>query len=119
MTGYFDKIVIKELFSAEGLFVGEIDLDEKEYIANVLIEANAIGLYSPLEIVTIANKIYRMETLLVSQGFIHYIKFGDLYKGNWRVIVHFLNEEEIEEWEKNAIKDAFKGNELDNELTKK
>lgn len=101
--GYFDKIVIKELFSAEGLIVGEIDLDEDEYIANVLIEVNSIGVYSSNEIVTITNKIAKMETLLVAQGFIHDIKFGDLYKGNWRIIVHFLDEKEIEEWEKIAI----------------
>ena len=102
--GYFDKIVIKELFSAEGLIVGEIDLDEDEYIANVLIEVNPIGVYSTTEITTIVNKIEKMETLLVKQGFIHDIKFGDLYKGNWRIIAHFLDEDEIEEWEKNAIK---------------
>lgn len=112
--GYFDKIVIKELFSAEGFVIGEIDLDEEEYIANVLVEVNIIGLYSPLETVNIANKIKKMETLLVEQGFIHDIKFGDLFEGNWRIKVHFLNEDEIEEWEKNAIKDAFKGNELAN-----
>lgn len=103
--GYFDKIVIKELFSAEGLIVGEIDLDEDEYIANVLIEVNPVGVYSPTEIATIVNKIEKMETLLVAQGFIHDIKFGDLYKGNWRVMAHFLDEDEIEEWEKNAIKE--------------
>ncbi len=102
--GYFDKIVIKELLSAEGLIVGEIDLDEDEYIANVLIEVNPIGVYSTTEIVAIVNKIEKMETLLVEQGFIHDIKFGDLYKGNWRIIAHFLDEDEIEEWEKNAIK---------------
>lgn len=102
--GYFDKIVIKELFSAEGLIVGEIDLDEDEYIANMLIEVNPIGVYLPTEIATIVNKIEKMETLLVKQGFIHDIKFGDLYMGNWRIIVHFLNEDEIEEWEKNVIK---------------
>ncbi len=33
--GYFDKIVIKELFSVKGLVVGEIELDEKEYLANI------------------------------------------------------------------------------------
>ena len=103
--GYFVKIVIKELFSAEGLIVGEIDLDEGEYIANVLIEVNPVGVYSPTEIATIVNKIEKMETLLVAQGFIHDIKFGDLYKGNWRVMAHFLDEDEIEEWEKNAIKE--------------
>lgn len=103
--GYFDKIVIKELFSAEGLIVGEIDLNEDEYIANVLIEVNPIGVYLPIEIVTIANKIENMETQLVAQGFIHDIKFGDLYKGNWRMIVHFLDEDDIEEWEKNAMKE--------------
>ena len=101
--GYFDKIVIKELFSAEGLIVGEIDLDENEYIANVLVEVNPIGVYSSTEIVTITNKIAKMETLLVAQGFIHDIKFGDLYKGNWRIIVHFLDKDEIKEWEKIAI----------------
>ncbi len=103
--GYFDKIVIKELFSAEGLIVGEIDLDEEEYIANVLIEVNPIGVYSTTEIAAIVNKIEKMETLLVAQGFIHDIKFGDLYMENWRIIVHFLDEDEIEEWEKNAMKE--------------
>lgn len=102
--GYFDKVVIKELLSAEGLVVGDIDLDEDEYIANMLIEVNPIGVYLPTEIATIVNKIEKMETLLVKQGFIHDIKFGDLYMGNWRIIVHFLNEDEIEEWEKNVIK---------------
>ena len=102
--GYFDKTVIRELFSAEGLIVGEIDLDEDEYIANILIEVNTVGVYLPTEIVAIVNKIEKMEILLVEQGFIHDIKFGDLYKGNWRVIVHFLDEDEIEEWEKNAMK---------------
>jgi hypothetical protein len=106
---YFDKTVIKGLFSAEGLVVGEIDLDEDEYIANVLIEVNAVGVYLPTEIAIIANKIVDMDTLLVTQGFIHDIKFGDLYKGNWRIIVHFLNEDEIKEWEENVIKKAFKG----------
>jgi hypothetical protein len=105
---YFDKIVIRELFSAEGFIVGEIDLDEDEYIANVLVEVNVVGVYLPTEITAIVNKIEKMENLLVTQGFIHDIKFGDLYKGNWRVMVHFLNEDEIEEWEKNVIKDAFK-----------
>lgn len=81
--GYFDKIVIKELLSAEGLIVGDIDLDEDEYIANVLIEVNSIGVYSTTEIATIVNKIEKMEMLLVKQGFIHDIKFGDLYMGNW------------------------------------
>jgi len=102
--GYFDKIVIKELFSAEGLIVGEIDLDEEEYIANMLIEVNPVGIYLPTEIATIVNKIEKMETILVKQGFIHDIKFGDLYRGSWRVIVHFLDEDELEEWENNAIK---------------
>jgi hypothetical protein len=101
--GYFDKIVIKELFSAEGLVVGEIDLDEGEYIADILIEVNPVGVYSTTEILTIVNKIEKMETLLVAQGFIHDIKFGDLYRGNWRLIAHFLDENELEEWEKEAI----------------
>lgn len=103
--GYFDKIVIKELFSAEGLIVGEIDLDEDECIANILIEVNSIGVYSPTEILTIANKIEKMDTLLVAQGFIHDIKFGDLYRGNWRIMAHFLDEDELEEWEKNVLKE--------------
>lgn len=103
--GYFDKIVIKELLSAEGLVVGDIDLDEDEYIANILIEVNPTGVYLPTEIAAIVNKIEKMETLLVKQGFIHDIKFGDLYMGSWRIIAHFLNEDEIEEWEKNAMKE--------------
>lgn len=106
--GYFDKTVIRELFSAEGLIVGEIDLDEDEYIANVLIEVNAVGVYLPTEVMAIVNKIEKMETLLVEQGFIHDIKFGDLYRGSWRIIVHFLNEGEVREWEENVIKSAFK-----------
>ena len=104
-TGYFDKIVIKELLSAEGLIVGDIDLDEDEYMANVLIEVNSVGLYSPQEIASIVAKIEKMETLLVMQGFIHDIKFGDLFRGSWRILIHFLNEDEMEEWEKNAIKE--------------
>ena len=105
MVGYFDKIVIKELFSAEGLIVGDIDLDEDKYIASVFVEVNMTGLYSPCDIGLLVGKIENLETNLVMQGFIHDIKFGDLYKGNWRVIVHFLDENEIEEWEKNAIKE--------------
>lgn len=104
-TGYFDKVVIKELLSAEGLIVGDIDLDDDEYMANVLIEVNPVGLYSSLEISGIVSKIERIETTLVMQGFIHDIKFGDLYKGNWRILIHFLDEDEIEEWEKNANKE--------------
>lgn len=100
---YFDKIVIKELFSVEGLIVGDIDLDEEEYVANMLIEVNPIGVYLHTEIAAIVNKIEKMETLLVKQGFIHDIKFGDLYMGNWRIIVHFLDKDEIEEWEKKVI----------------
>ena len=103
-TGYFDKVVIKELLSAEGLIVGDIDLDDDEYMAEVLIEVNPVGLYSPKEIVTIVTKIEKMETLLVTQGFIHDIKFGDLFRGGWRILVHFLDEDEIKEWEENAIK---------------
>jgi hypothetical protein len=103
--GYFDKIVIKELLSADGLIVREIDLDEDEYIANVLVEVNPIGVYSTTEITAIANKIENIQAQLVKQGFIHDIKFGDLYMGNWRIIVHFLDEDEIEEWEKNAMKE--------------
>lgn len=103
--GYFDKIVIKELLSARGLNVGDIDLDEDEYIANVLIEVNPIGLYSTTEIVTIVNKIEKIQTELVATGFIHDIKFGDLYRGSWRIIIHFLDKDEIEEWENNAIKE--------------
>ena len=103
-TGYFDKIVIKELLSAEGLIVGDIDLDSDEYIANVIIEVNPIGIYLPKEVATIVAKIEKMETLLVAQGFIHDIKFGDLFRGGWRILIHFLNEDEIEEWEKNVIK---------------
>lgn len=102
--GYFDKIVIKELLSAGGLNVGDIDLDEDEYIANVLIEVNPIGVYSTTEIVAIVNKVEKIQIQLVNTGFIHDIKFGDLYMGNWRIIIHFLDEDEIEEWEKNAIK---------------
>lgn len=93
---YFDKVVIKELLSAEGLVVGDIDLDEDEYIANVLIEVNPVGLCSPSDIGLLALKIEKLETKLVMQGFIHDIKFGDLYEGNWRVIIHFLDEDEIE-----------------------
>lgn len=106
--GYFDKTVIRELFSAEGLIVGEIDLIEDEYIANILIEVNSIGVYLPTKVATIVTKIAKIEQLLVEQGFIHDIKFGDLYRGNWRIIVHFLNEDEIKEWEENVVKDAFK-----------
>lgn len=106
--GYFDKTVIRELFSAEGLIVGEIDLNEDEYIANILIEVNDVGVYLPTEVTTIVTKIAKIETLLVEQGFIHDIKFGDLYRGNWRIIVHFLNEDEIKEWEENVVKEAFK-----------
>lgn len=103
-TGYFDKVVIKELFSAQGFIVGDIDLDDNEYMANVLIEVNASGIYLTDEIVSIVTRILRMENLLITQGFIHDIKFGDLVKGTWMIFVHFLNEEEIEEWEENAIK---------------
>lgn len=102
--GYFDKIVIKELFSTAGLVVGEIDLDKDEYIANILIEVSPVGLYSPREIGLLADKIKKLETELIAQGFIHDIKFGDLYMGSWRVIAHFLDEDEIKEWEENAIK---------------
>lgn len=101
--GYFDKVVIKELLSAEGLVVGEIDLDKDDYIANVLIEVNPIGTYSPCDIGLLATKIEKLETRLVMQGFIHDIKFGDLYKGSWRLIIHFLDEDEINEWEENAM----------------
>ena len=79
-TGYFDKVVIKELFSADGLIVGNIDLDEDEYMANILIEVNHVGLYSPCDIGLLVGKIEKLEIELVKQGFIHDIKFGDLYK---------------------------------------
>ena len=102
--GYFDKIVVKELFFAEGLIVGYIDLDYAEYMANVLIEVNPVGLYLPQEIASIVSKIQKMEKRLVTQGFIHDIKFGDLARGSWMILVHFLDEDEIEEWEENAIK---------------
>jgi hypothetical protein len=105
--GYFDKTVIREFFSAEDLIVGEIDLDEDEYIANVFIEVNIMGVYLPAEIMSIVKKIEKMETLLVEQGFIHDIKFGDLYNGNWRIIVHFLNDDEIKKWEEDTVKAAF------------
>lgn len=103
-TGYFDKVVIKELFSAEGLIIDGIDLDEEEYVANVLVEVNSVGIYLPTEIAGVLNKIKKMSTKLVEQGFIHDIKFGDLVKGSWMIFVHFLDEDEIEEWEKGAIK---------------
>jgi len=106
--GYFDKTVIRELFSAEGFVVGEIDLNEDEYIADILIEVNDMGVYLPTEVATIVTKIAKIETLLEAQGFIHDIKFGDLYGGSWRIMVHFLNEDEIQEWEENVVKDAFK-----------
>ena len=100
---YFDKIVIKALLTQAGLVVGDINLDHDEYIAEVFIEVNAIGLYSPQDIHSIASKIENLETKFVMQGFIHDIKFGDLYKGNWRILIHFLDEDEIEEWEEEAI----------------
>lgn len=102
--GYFDKVVIKELFSAKGLTVGDIDLDD-EYMADVLIEVNPVGLYSPQEIASIVEKIKSLEIELVKQGFIHDIRFGNLVKGSWMIFVHFLNEDELEEWEENAIKE--------------
>lgn len=94
----FDKNAIKELFLQIGLNVGDIDLDEDNYIATVYIEINSVGLYSPMEINIIAGKIEHLETELVMKGFIHDIKFGDLYKGNWRLLIHFLNEDEIENY---------------------
>lgn len=103
-VGYFDSKVIRELLSGEGLVVGDIELDNDEYIAEVLIEVSFVGLYSPVDIGLLVNKIERLETRLVLQGFIHDIKFGDLYKGNWKIFIHFLDGDEIEEWEKNVIK---------------
>jgi hypothetical protein len=100
----FDKNAIKELFLQKGMIVGDIDLDEDGYIATVYIEVNSIGLYSPMEINIIAGKIKNLETELVMKGFIHDIKIGDFYKGNWRILIHFLNEDEIAEWEENVLK---------------
>lgn len=100
----FDKSAIRELLSQEGLLIiGDINLDNDEYIAEILIEVNPVGVYSPCEIGLIAGKIEKLETELAMKGFIHDIKFGDLYKGNWRLLIHFLNEEEIEEWEEKVI----------------
>ena len=101
--GYFDKRAIKELLSQKGLVVGEINLDHDEYIAEVFIEVSATGLYSPCDIGLIAGKIENLETQLVMQGFIHDIKMGDLYKGNWKILIHFLDDDEIEKWEEEAI----------------
>lgn len=106
-AGYFDKVVIKELLSAKGIIVGDIDLDDKEYVANVLIEVNTAGLYLTKEIDNIVMKIKKIESELVRQGFIHDIKFGDLYIGRWRILVHFLNEEEMKEWEENVIRESY------------
>ncbi len=94
----FDKNAIKELFLQIGLNVVDIDLDEDKYIASVYIEINSVGLYSPITINMIAGKIEHLETGLVMKGFIHEFKFGDLYKGRWRLLIHFLNEDEIEEY---------------------
>lgn len=102
--GYFDKRIINELLSANGLVVGEINLDNDEYVAEVFIQVNDIGSYSPKEITNIISKIESLEVTLVIQGFIHDIKMGDPYKGSWRMLIHFLDEDEIEKWEEKAMR---------------
>lgn len=98
----FYKNAIRELLSQAGFVVGDIYLDEDDYIAEVFIEVNAVGLYSPFDINMIAGKIERLETELIMKGFIHDIKVGDLVKGNWRLLIHFLDQEEIEDLERKA-----------------
>ncbi len=103
----FDEKTIRELFQQNGFIVEDIDLDNEEYMAYVNIKVNSIGIYSPEEIKNIVIKIKNMENQLVTQGFLHDVRFGDLFKGNWKILVHFLDEDEIEEWEKKIVKDLY------------
>ena len=103
-TDYFDKDRIRNVLSERGLIVRDIYLEDEKYTADVYLEINAVTLYSLKEIKNIVEKIESLETLLVKQGFIHEIKFGDIHQGSWRIVIYFLNEEEIEKWEEDAIK---------------
>lgn len=93
---YFDNKAIKDLLSQRGLVVGDIELDNDKYIAEVFIEVGIAKFYSPWEIFILATRIRNLETELVGQGVIHNIKVVDLYKGTWRILMQFVNKDDIE-----------------------
>lgn len=98
----FDEKVIRNLFP--NLVVGEINLNYDDYTAEVYIEVNPTGTYSSQEIENIVKKICDIESSLKNKGFIHDITFGDLVRGSWKIVINFMSEEEIEEWENNILK---------------
>lgn len=83
---------IKELFSQSDMIIGDVDINEEENVVNVYIEASSTGTYTIYGIETIVKKIKDIRTILAEEMLIEDITFGDLYKGIWRVLIHFKDE---------------------------
>lgn len=83
---------IRELFSQSGMVVGDIDIDEEENLANVYIEVSSALTYTIHGVEAIIKKIKDIRTILAEEMLIEDITFGDLYQGEWRVIINFKTE---------------------------
>lgn len=84
---------IRELFSQTGIIVGDIDIDRDDNIATVYIEVSAAETYTIYGVESIIKKIKDIRTVLTEGELIEDITLGDLYKGSWRILVHFKPEE--------------------------
>ena len=88
-----DAKEIRELFSQAGIVVGDVDINQDENIANVYIEVGIEETYTIYGVESILKKIKDVRTVLTEGGLIEDITLGDLYKGSWRILVHFKQDE--------------------------
>lgn len=90
---YTGKEEMIELFSRFGFLIKDIDIDEKENLANIYVAASDTELYRTATIDNIVKKVKEMKEELTKEGMIEDIMFGDLYKGSWRILVYFRRQE--------------------------
>ena len=87
------KEEIIELFSQHDFIVKDIDIVYEEILANVYIVVGDIELYRIDTIEKIVKKLKNMKDELTKEELIKDIIFGDLYQGDWRILVYFKGEE--------------------------